>query len=103
MITPLLLRCRPLLWASAALWATCVMAQQIPDTNSLPDTAGTGPYPAMKEEVASLPHHVVYRPSDLAALGKQKLGVVAWATGVVPRTAPAPVSPCSNWPRMAIW
>ncbi|HEY6456319.1 MAG TPA: hypothetical protein VIY90_13685 [Steroidobacteraceae bacterium] len=57
------------------------MAQQLPDTNSLPDNAGTGPYPAMKEEVASLPHHVVYRPRDLAALGKQKLGVVAWGNG----------------------
>jgi hypothetical protein len=35
----------------------------------------------MKEEVASLPHHVIYRPRDLAALGKQKLGVVAWGNG----------------------
>ena len=35
----------------------------------------------MKEEVPSLPHHVVYRPKDLGALGRQKLGVVAWGNG----------------------
>ena len=35
----------------------------------------------MKEEVASLPHHVVYRPKDLAGLGRTKLGVVAWGNG----------------------
>ena len=35
----------------------------------------------MKEEVASLPAHVVYRPRDLASLGTLKLGVVAWGNG----------------------
>ena len=35
----------------------------------------------MKEEVSSLPRHVVYRPKDLAALGGLKLGVVAWGNG----------------------
>jgi hypothetical protein len=35
----------------------------------------------MKEEVASLPQHVLYRPADIAAMGKQKLGVVAWGNG----------------------
>jgi hypothetical protein len=35
----------------------------------------------MKEEVASLPDHVVYRPRDLAGLGNTKLGVVAWGNG----------------------
>lgn len=68
-------------WASAVLWAAAALAQQPPDTSNLPDNPGTGPYPAMKEEVASLPHHVVYRPRDLAALGRQKLGVVAWGNG----------------------
>src|SRR5690606_9529574 len=43
-----------------------------------PDERGSGRYPALKEEIASLPDHVVYRPADLAALGNQKLGVVAW-------------------------
>ena len=35
----------------------------------------------MKEETASLPRHVVYRPKDLSALGRTKLGVVAWGNG----------------------
>jgi hypothetical protein len=51
------------------------------EINTRPDTPGTGRYPAMKEEVPSLPRHVVYRPSNLAALGGQKLGVVAWGNG----------------------
>jgi hypothetical protein len=46
-----------------------------------PDTPGTGAYPAIKEELASLPDHVVYRPANLAALGALKLGVVAWGNG----------------------
>ena len=51
------------------------------ELNKRPDTPGTGRFPAMKEEVASLPRHVVYRPKDLAALGTTKLGVVAWGNG----------------------
>ena len=81
MITPLPAHSRKVFVASAALWAATAMGQQMPDTNAMPDNPGTGPYPAMKEEVASLPHHVIYRPRDLAALGKQKLGVVAWGNG----------------------
>ena len=49
--------------------------------NARPDTPGTGRIPAMKEEIAALPRHVVYRPQNLAALGGQKLGVVAWGNG----------------------
>ena len=51
------------------------------ELNKRPDTPGTGRFPAMKEEVSSLPRHVVYRPNDLAALGNTKLGVVAWGNG----------------------
>jgi hypothetical protein len=51
------------------------------EINKRPDTPGSGRFPAMKEEVASLPRHVVYRPKDLAALGSTKLGVVAWGNG----------------------
>jgi len=67
----------------AALCFTSTAGAQPPDngTNSLPDNIGTGAWPAMKEEVASLPAHVVYRPRDLDALGAQKLGVVAWGNG----------------------
>jgi hypothetical protein len=46
-----------------------------------PDEPGTGRFPALKEEVTGLPDHVVYRPRDLAVLGSQKLGIVAWGNG----------------------
>jgi dienelactone hydrolase len=49
--------------------------------NALPDSPGTGRFPARKEQVVSLPDHVVYRPANLAALGGTKLGVVAWGNG----------------------
>ena len=57
-----------------------------------PDERGSGRYPALKEELASLPDHVVYRPADLDALGTQKLGVVAWGNGDALTTAPARAS-----------
>jgi hypothetical protein len=56
-------------------------AERQAEINRLPDAPGTGRFPAMKEEVPSLPRHVVYRPKDLAALGALKLGVVAWGNG----------------------
>jgi hypothetical protein len=49
--------------------------------DSVPDSTGTGPYPAVKEVDTSLPNHVVYRPADLDALGDNKLGVVLWGNG----------------------
>lgn len=49
--------------------------------NAMPDTAGTGPYPATKLTDASLPDHVIYRPADLSVLGSQKLGVLVWGNG----------------------
>ncbi len=55
--------------------------QRQAEINKRPDTPGTGRFPAMKEEVASLPRHVVYRPKDLTGLGRTKLGVVAWGNG----------------------
>jgi len=42
---------------------------------------GSGPYPALMEERASLPAHVVYRPADLAALGPAKLGIYVFGNG----------------------
>ena len=67
----------------AALVFVCAAAaaQQPAENNDRPDTPGTGRFPALKEEVASLPTHVVYRPKDLTALGALKLGVVAWGNG----------------------
>lgn len=61
--------------------AASSVAQQAGTANQPPDSPGTGPYPAMKEEVAGLPAHVIYRPQNLAMLGRQKLGVVAWGNG----------------------
>jgi dienelactone hydrolase len=47
----------------------------------LPDTPGTGPYPAFKQVDPTLPDHVVYRPRDLSKLGKTKLAVLVWGNG----------------------
>jgi lysophospholipase L1-like esterase len=47
----------------------------------LADTPGTGRFPAIKEEVASLPDHVVYRPDNLDHLGSTKLGVYIFGNG----------------------
>lgn len=55
--------------------------RRVAENNKLPDPPGTGRFRAMKEEIAALPKHVVYRPADLAALGNRKLGVVAWGNG----------------------
>jgi dienelactone hydrolase len=46
-----------------------------------PDSIGTGRYPAIKEEVATLPDHVVYRPRDLGAMGSNKLGLYVFGNG----------------------
>lgn len=46
-----------------------------------PDTKGTGRFPSLKEEPASLPNHVVYRPASLAGLGSTKLGVYLFGNG----------------------
>lgn len=49
--------------------------------NAMPDTPGTGRYPAIKEADASLKDHVIYRPANLRKLGKTRLGIVAWGNG----------------------
>lgn len=41
--------------------------------------AGSGPYPAVREEPASLPTHTVYRPADLSKA--PMLPVLLWANG----------------------
>lgn len=57
------------------------MRREMEAFEKMPDTVGTGKYPALKEEVASLPDHVIYRPADLSKLGKEKLGVLAFGNG----------------------
>lgn len=49
--------------------------------NSLPDTPGTGRFPALKETDPRLPGQVIFRPADLAALGSTRLGVYAFGNG----------------------
>jgi len=57
------------------------MEAEVAVFNKKPDQPGTGPYPAIKEVDPTLPDHVIYRPKDLSALGKTKLGVLAWGNG----------------------
>lgn len=57
------------------------LAQARARTDALPDTPGTGRYPAIKQIDPTLPNHVVYRPRDLAAPGATKLGVLVWGNG----------------------
>lgn len=49
--------------------------------DATPDMPGTGPYPALKEIDPGLSDHVIYRPADLAALGRTKLGVYVFGNG----------------------
>lgn len=49
--------------------------------NALPDTPGTGSFPAIRESAPGLPGQVVYRPADLTALGETRLGVYAFGNG----------------------
>jgi hypothetical protein len=57
------------------------MAARMAKLNAMPDTRGTGAFPAMKEVDAGLPDHVVYRPIDLSKVKKGKLGIFAWGNG----------------------
>jgi len=56
-------------------------AESQPDFDSIPDTPGTGAFPAIKEVDPGLPNQVVYRPANLKALGSTKLGVYAFGNG----------------------
>ncbi|OFI35708.1 hypothetical protein BFC17_12750 [Alteromonas lipolytica] len=47
----------------------------------LPDTEGTGAYPAEKKIMASLDTHTVYLPKDLAGLQDKKLGILLFGNG----------------------
>jgi len=50
--------------------------------DKMPDTPGTGRYPAIKEVPATLADHVLYRPGDLSPFGgPRKLGILVWGNG----------------------
>lgn len=74
------------LGASGVAWGQAAPAPDATRTaqhayDAKPDTRGTGPYPAAKLTDPGLPDHVLYRPSDMAAMGARKLGVVVWGNG----------------------
>ena len=60
-------------------FAKFLMAQA--EYRKMPDTAGTGPFPAVKLVDAAFPDHVIYRPATLGKLGARKLPVVLWGNG----------------------
>ncbi|OJW65337.1 MAG: hypothetical protein BGO57_08295 [Sphingomonadales bacterium 63-6] len=47
----------------------------------MPDTPGTGAYPAVKLVEQGLADHVVYRPKNLQAIRPASLGLVLWGNG----------------------
>ena len=49
--------------------------------HKLPDTPGTGRFPATKSTDPAFPGHVVYRPADLGKLGRRKLPIMLWGNG----------------------
>ncbi len=82
--------------AASAVLATVAVAQPVPvipstdmarmaaaraAADALPDTPGSGPYPAMRTIEQGLPDHVVYLPRDPTGLGARKLGVLVWGNG----------------------
>lgn len=48
---------------------------------TLPYTQGDGAFPAVMEQVPSLPDHVIYRPTDLSRFGSRKLPILVWGNG----------------------
>lgn len=73
------------MWMAGSLMAHGAAAPE-PDAaevlrNSMPDTRGTGRFPALKEVDPRLPGQVIYRPADLSALGNTRLGVYAFGNG----------------------
>ena len=51
------------------------------EADRMPDTQGTGRYPALTEVDPLLDGYVVYRPQDLAPFTGGKLGVFVWGNG----------------------
>jgi dienelactone hydrolase len=80
-----MMQIRNTLTTIAGLWlAGCVLVQAAETDarfDAIPDTPGTGKFPAIKEVDPGLPGQVVYRPADLSVLGSAKLGVYAFGNG----------------------
>lgn len=54
---------------------------RVASVNAMPELRGTGPYPAIMEVDLAFPTATIYRPDDLAGLGKRRLGLVLWGNG----------------------
>ncbi len=72
----------------ALLASTLIGAAALAQGNTAPAAQGapaaeqgSGRYPAIYEERADLPNHVVYRPRDLAAVGRGALGIYVFGNG----------------------
>lgn len=61
--------------------AMAAMQQAFAAYHKMPDTHGSGSFPALKEANPAFPGHVVYRPKDLASLGTRKLPILLWGNG----------------------
>ena len=61
--------------------AVVAMRQTLDAYHLMPDTPGTGPFPAIKEVDPAFPGHVVYRPADLNTQHGRKLPIVLWGNG----------------------
>jgi hypothetical protein len=57
------------------------IAEMLARQAAIPDTPGTGHFPATKEATPSFPDHVVYRPTDFSKLGSTKLGLYIFGNG----------------------
>ena len=61
--------------------ATELRAKQQAAYEHMPDGPGTGAFPATREPAPGLPNHLLYRPVDLGAIGRRKLGIYIWGNG----------------------
>jgi len=66
--------------ASGTAVVAMMMAAAQPIAAQAPER-GSGPFPALFEARHDLPDHVIYRPANLAALGRKKLGIYVWGNG----------------------
>src|SRR5262245_46074651 len=67
--------------AQPAPQAAAQAAERQRQQDAMPDTVGTGRFPALKEVDAGFAEHVIYRPANLDALGAVKLGVYVFGNG----------------------
>ena len=70
----------PLVALIAAFGAVSALGQG-PNRDDVPDTPGTGAFPAVKGIDSGLPGHVVYAPADVSGLGQTRLGVYVFGNG----------------------